>query len=215
MALKAIEVPEWWHSPDLDKLDRRTRKTREALYQALAALLQEKPLKSISVTELTRAADVNRSTFYIHFTDIYDMFDKMSHDFRSTVVHMAAEREEQLEGGKYRALLDDVYRYFHKNRKAFSIVFGQRGEDSTFGDVAVIIRGYWARHLATKCSVDEGTLGYKMEFAIRGAIGVCRTWIEGGCEEPVEDMVELTSQLIEAVRGLGLPEAADGGDKAS
>ena len=32
---RGIEAPTWWHNPSMDKLDRRTRRTREALYGPL------------------------------------------------------------------------------------------------------------------------------------------------------------------------------------
>ena len=52
-------------------MDRRSRRTRNALTTALMALLKERPLKSITVTELAELADVNRATFYVHFQDVY------------------------------------------------------------------------------------------------------------------------------------------------
>ena len=46
------------------KDDRRVRRTRAQLRRALTELLQEKSIDSLSVTELTSRADVNRGTFY-------------------------------------------------------------------------------------------------------------------------------------------------------
>ena len=47
------------------KEDRRVRKTKKSLRDSLFVLLQEKNISQITVTELTRLADVNRSTFYL------------------------------------------------------------------------------------------------------------------------------------------------------
>lgn len=47
-------------------IDRRVRKTKRQLRQALMDLMSEKPSKSISVRELAERADINRGTFYIH-----------------------------------------------------------------------------------------------------------------------------------------------------
>ena len=46
-------------------IDRRVRKTKRQLRQALMDLMSEKPSKSISVRELAERADINRGTFYI------------------------------------------------------------------------------------------------------------------------------------------------------
>lgn len=49
--------------------DRRIRRTREALQQALVAMLIESPYDSITVQQILDRANVGRSTFYAHFED--------------------------------------------------------------------------------------------------------------------------------------------------
>lgn len=51
-------------------IDRRKRKTRLAIENALLELMQEKPLKSISISELAETADINRKTFYNNYSSI-------------------------------------------------------------------------------------------------------------------------------------------------
>ena len=51
----------------MNTTDRRVKRTKKLLADALAALMKQKPLKSITVRELTELADLNRGTFYLHF----------------------------------------------------------------------------------------------------------------------------------------------------
>lgn len=60
--------------------DRRVRKTKKLLENALAELLSEKPLKSITVREIAERADINRGTFYLHYKDVYDMAEKIQNE---------------------------------------------------------------------------------------------------------------------------------------
>lgn len=55
------------------KTDRRILRTRALLRQGLAELMQEKNAGDITVKELVAHANVNRSTFYLHYTDIDQM----------------------------------------------------------------------------------------------------------------------------------------------
>ena len=55
-------------------LDRRQRKSRIAIENALIELLQEKSLDDISISEIARKADINRKTFYNNYDTIDDVF---------------------------------------------------------------------------------------------------------------------------------------------
>ena len=59
-------------------VDRRVKKTKRQLRQALMHLMTEKPSRSISVRELADRADINRGTFYIHYKDVGDLLQQLA-----------------------------------------------------------------------------------------------------------------------------------------
>ena len=52
-----------------EKDDRRSRRTRQILGNALVELMLEKRYADITVQDILDRADVGRSTFYTHYTD--------------------------------------------------------------------------------------------------------------------------------------------------
>ena len=54
-------------------MDRRVRRTRTLIKQAFVELLKEKKLSSITITEITRRADIDRRTFYLHYSGMEDI----------------------------------------------------------------------------------------------------------------------------------------------
>ena len=63
------------------KPDRRVRRTRDALGDALVALMQEMPFESITVQQILDRAEIGRSTFYSHYLDKNDLFLSDMEDF--------------------------------------------------------------------------------------------------------------------------------------
>jgi len=57
--------------------DRRVRKTRKAIRDVFCELTKEKKLNEITIKELCALADINKSTFYLHYKDIYDLADSI------------------------------------------------------------------------------------------------------------------------------------------
>ena len=72
--------------------DRRTQYSKKMIRESLYVLMKEKPLNKISVTEICKKADVNRSTFYSYYTDIYDLHQKILKEFfllqRNVIKHI-------------------------------------------------------------------------------------------------------------------------------
>ena len=64
------------------KADRRSARTKKELKDSLIAFLYAgRIIESISVRELADASDISRGTFYLHYSDIYDLLDDIENDF--------------------------------------------------------------------------------------------------------------------------------------
>ena len=57
------------------RVDRRIQRTHQLLQQAFIELVQEKGFAATSIQDITERANVNRGTFYIHYTDKYVLLD--------------------------------------------------------------------------------------------------------------------------------------------
>ena len=77
--LEALEAPEG-ESAAWPKLDRRQRKTRQAIYKAFEELMSEMHYSAVTVVQIIERADIGRSTFYAHFETKEDLLDDMCTD---------------------------------------------------------------------------------------------------------------------------------------
>ncbi len=61
----------------MNTTDLRVIKTKENIWDAFIQLLREKPLENITVTELAKKARISKGTFYLHYQDIYALYDEV------------------------------------------------------------------------------------------------------------------------------------------
>ena len=107
-------------------IDRRIRKSQVAMRNAFIELLHQHQLEEITVQQIADLADVNRSTFYTHYYDKYDLLEKLEdqqleeirdfiHDEKlngavklSTDIHQNYDRFNRNDRKRHRILSIDV-----------------------------------------------------------------------------------------------------------
>ncbi len=102
--------------PKTKKLDSRVRRTRNALGDALVALMHEKPFEKITVQHVLDRAEVSRSTFYSHFSDKNDLFLSDMEDFLDMMAFALSRNKSKSERvAPVRELFEHVaeWREFH------------------------------------------------------------------------------------------------------
>jgi AcrR family transcriptional regulator len=75
------------------KTDRRVRRTTAAIQSAFLKLIFEKDINQITVRELCELADINKSTFYLHYRDIYDLAEQFKHSLATQICDIVLEYE--------------------------------------------------------------------------------------------------------------------------
>ena len=180
---------------DERKPDRRIRRTQKMLKDSLVELMTQKDFKNISVKDITDLADLNRGTFYLHYSDTYDLLQKMESDvladFQSMINNFWADswRENLL------PILLPIISYIEENSKICKILF----ENSASNDFVnrfheLIAKNGTAIIKRRYPDVQEDMLLYFLEFITYGLTGVLKRWIDTGMKEDREKMAELLNR---------------------
>lgn len=77
-------------------MDYRIEKTKRSIYNAFIELRARKPLEKITVKELCEKAQINKSTFYVYYHDVYDLSDKIENEVIFEVLKNLDNTEETL-----------------------------------------------------------------------------------------------------------------------
>ncbi len=185
--------------PARTKTDRRVLRTRDALGDALVALMHEKNFDDITVQEVLDRAGVGRSTFYAQYSGKDDLFFSDVEDFLALVSHAL-----QQHGASAKRLLPVREFFAHlRDMREFHAALAKSGK---LNDVWALARGTFAR------SIEERLLaaGVKMDPAQRSArahalagsfFSLLDWWIDKGMKTDPREMDDLFHRM--AWSGLG------------
>ncbi|HET9493633.1 MAG TPA: TetR/AcrR family transcriptional regulator [Chloroflexia bacterium] len=106
--------------------DRRSRRTRRTLGEALLALMLEKRYDTITVQEIIDRANVGRSTFYSHFLDKEDL---LQHEV-ADLVHRLTMHMDRSAGGNRIVPSIELFRHLHESRDLIRALVRGRAMDT-------------------------------------------------------------------------------------
>ena len=177
--------------------DRRVRRTKARLRQAMTQLMLEKDLSSITVRELTDLADVNRGTFYTHYKDIYDMIDQVENEIFSELEDLLDLHTSEIVQRDIAAVLQEVFRFVGRNQNLCRVFLTRQSADRFFQRLnQLIYRKCLDEWKDLYHTADREAPRYVLEFVVSGTVGLIRAWATNGFPEPPEDVAELANRLI-------------------
>jgi AcrR family transcriptional regulator len=110
------------------RVDPRILRTRQLIKDAFIDLLQEMDINKITVNRIAERATINRVTFYLHYSDIQDMLEKMAQEMAEDIENILMSTStyqnsvEDIGGVKLETLLE----YIAKNAKFYKVVLSTK-----------------------------------------------------------------------------------------
>ncbi len=170
------------------KEDRRIRRTRDALGDALVALLQETPFESITVQDVLDRAGVGRSTFYAHYRDKDDLLLTDAEEFFafiSTLLERTGEKPGRV------APVREFFAHVAEVRRLYDALLASgRGQE-----ILELGQGHFARAIEERLPQTEGRAA--LAHALAGALFSLLTWwVRRGMPGSPEEMDALFHRLV-------------------
>ena len=177
------------------KTDRRSLKTQASIKKALSSLLKEKPIKDITVTELTECADIHRATFYSHYEDIFDLYRDFENDIFKDLTIIFENQALTSYQKFYSAILD----YVHQNPMLTNAVLVnfESSHSVLFKDlveylIAACKEAWKAENNLTKLTPQ---MEYFAQYRVHGIIAIIEHWIFSNCAMPLEEIKKMIAGL--------------------
>jgi len=173
--------------------DRRTRYTKIVIKEALIELLEQKPLNKITVTELCTKCEINRSTFYRYYLDVYDLWDKLKSQFVSELkAAISISKDDYTISGFTEEILEVILNNKELSRILFTLKNGKDFLDDVLEIAHMKCVEKWAR---TGKNLPEKQIAYLSTFISAGTIGVLDDWIQNNFKESPTEIAELIENI--------------------
>lgn len=170
--------------------------TKQKTKDAFMLLSAKKKIDKISIKELTAVAGINRSTFYAHFRDIYDLKDQVVADFAQTLekqiipIIIDIAYGTNFMGNSYNIL--DIY---HQNKALFSAFLITNRDEHLLDGLKDIAYNSLLERFEAMNIVPPTYMDYMLEYLIAGQLAILGKWVKEDCIVEVEDLVTLIKDL--------------------
>jgi hypothetical protein len=182
-----------------EKQDRRTRRTRQLLREALVALLKEKRYEDVSVQDIIERADVARSTFYVHYVDKEDLLVGKWGVFASNLgTHAGSLGHQEIEG---RFLLPTLGWFHHIQAQGdiLKIIAKDPAMDLAMKTLHGILHDDMQNRIQNYLPGDENTSippSLVIDYLAGSLMTLLKWWVKQGMSYPPERMDKIFQQLV-------------------
>jgi AcrR family transcriptional regulator len=183
--------------------DLRIRRTRKLLLEALMELTVEKGFAAVTVSDITERAMVNRSTFYRHYLDKYDLIDK----YMDEVYHFMSNEEfspEKHNQGEPPSGLVKLLLHIQQFADFYRVMLGPQG-DSGFQERMRENTKSRFRYFIAKAGIkqepDASPIELRLTYISHAGIGAIKWWLEDNQPCTAEQLAVWVSKLGSASGG--------------
>ena len=190
----------------MNKSESKYFNTAIKMDKALLSLLEEKAFEYITVSEICKRANVNRSTFYLHYENTVDLLNETGRFvFDGFFAYFGIDTENITKQFKERSLkeinfITDEYMhpylsYIKENRRVFSTVL-LHGDSFGFNEVFQKLYENIFNPILERFDYPPDDRKYAMMFYLNGITAVVTQWLKDGCEKTVGEVSQIIYQCI-------------------
>lgn len=185
-------------------MDRRQKKTREAIFRAFTELLSKKEYSQISVQEIIDSADVGRTTFYAHFETkdslLKDLCEELFVHITDTAMNFPVEHY-YLYGSKIDTVFLYLIKQLKKNDRSILELLSSQNNEIFLRYFKNSLKKFILTQYADKELLKSSTLpqDYIANHIASSFVETSAWWISGKMQESSEEITGYFLSVIEPI----------------
>ena len=156
------------------KEDRRNAYTEKLIRDTVFNLLKTKPIEKISVTEVCKTAEINRSTFYLHYMDCMHVLEKEQEKFCDKLIAYL----EQSRNGEALDIVEEMHRLVREDHDFYLLLMRSGNPAVVFAKFFDYCRGYLSTKIRQNCALTETECNWVAQYIIAGSFAISTLFAE-------------------------------------
>ncbi len=181
------------------KENRRVKVTKKMLKESFIKLLETKDIASITIKELCEQADINRSTFYAHYNDQYDLMTKIQNELIENIESYLAPYIHDEREDVSVEMLERIFEYVMENAQVCRLLLSERGDLNFQKRVLNLVYGKYIHELRETLVLNKEDAEYVYAYTITGCIGVIQKWLNDDMKKSPKFMAEIVINMTPGV----------------
>lgn len=176
--------------------NKKVEQTKAKIRAAFLHLCTEKKLETITIKELTALAGINRSTFYSHYTDIYDLHDQVLNDFTSLAYQQAVPAITCIANGdnsgeNIKHLMD----FYNGNATVFRAFLGENYDPQFVERMRAVVKLLMSMKVPESKRQNPEQMEYVLEYIAAGHIAIITKWALSETPISTEELITLIKAI--------------------
>ena len=170
----------------MNKFDAKYQLYNEKMIDAMIQLLQKKSFDAITVTEICRTAGIQRSTFYAHYSDPYELLQDMANQaLKSFWAYWEAHVPQNHEPKINKENVKVFFSYVQEHQEQVRVLFTE--PPTVFWEPIL----NWLMECMKPITKGPEHIRYTAIFYLSGVVNVASRWLYTGCQESVDSLCDL------------------------
>jgi AcrR family transcriptional regulator len=184
--------------------DRRSIRTKKVIRGAFLELLNDKDITKITVAEISRIADLGRGTFYLHFKDIYDLYQQIENDLFEQLGQFYNASFPSENPVDILLFMQKTTEYIYDNKLLISLLIHPGRNMLALQKFKDFFHAKISEELRAGMPTDKTLSEYdevETTFTVSGVVGVLEKWVSGGMEHSPKQISNLIHQILMKIEG--------------
>jgi AcrR family transcriptional regulator len=178
--------------------DLRAKRTDKLLLEALIALTVQKGFAAVTVSDLTKYAEINRATFYRHYEDKFDLLNRYArtvYELLDSMPDAGLPLPADVSARPAAPGLVAIFEHIRANARFYRVMLGPNGDPMFADTVRQYVKKRIWRSLPAALQRDNRAVDMYLSYSSSASIGAVLWWLDHDMPWSAKQMAAISYQV--------------------